>query len=612
MTLGSLRIKIFLNIVFWWVLWFFLLFVYALILHNNYYVAIADHAVYFIQLTADALIGIFSFLSYKQESDKKLRRFLLIVFLSICIGLFANEVYNLLFNIIGLKTTSAVINELWLIPYTIFLILQILSWGLLTYNVECKLDWSPKEWYIKVCFYQAAVLIILSSLFTTALKKMLVSPLGSIQIINTTLEAILFAMLSISLAKSNRRSLSYLSTGFLILLAFNIAHRFSYMSGYYYKTFDIAWLISFVYIIFGLGCFINEKNEKVKFHSYNSLHVITGSILMLFTSILFILFISLEFFITTLEVNAVGQVNILIDNMPSILIFAFTIAAILSKVISRHASLPLEKITKRIRLMQDGCLNINEVSKGNSNIHEIKNLDTFILKTLNQLQIANRAKSEFLMNMSHDFRTPASGICSMSKLLYQKMTDEKMKRLQKLVVGSSKQLLTLLDDVLEYSKLDNNSMPLDKETVNVNEILNEVITFSSAKVEEKGLIIKTSQPDIPLYHDIDRTLLQRILINLISNAIKFTENGSISVSIEQDMENNLAISVKDSGIGISPDNHDKIFEPFIRVESAETSKYSGIGLGLSNVKLMLHKLGGQITLSSSLGKGSIFTVVIPS
>jgi len=374
--------------------------------------------------------------------------------------LFSNEVYNLFFNVLEIKDINTYADFFWIFPYTIFLIIQNIIWCFYLYKAGILRGWLKGKWFLFVCFVQAPVLILISTIFTSAGKSILIAPLGWVQVVNTVLEAIFFIVLSFSLLKFKSKGVFYLSFGFLLLVAFNLAHRFSYMAGYYFKTFDAAWLVSFVFIVFGLFFFVKESKSDTDYYENSSLSVISGGILMLFTSILFAIFLFFQFFITGLEDGSRVHIKILIENMPSVLMFSFTLSILVAKIISTYTSKPLEKILRRINEAQAVEVGFDKLENGNYQISEISDLDKFILGAINKLHVANRAKSDFLMNMSHDFRTPASGIYSMSKLIYKKIPDAKLKNLQNLIVDSSRQLLNLLDEVLSYSQLTQSAYKL--------------------------------------------------------------------------------------------------------------------------------------------------------
>jgi signal transduction histidine kinase len=174
--------------------------------------------------------------------------------------------------------------------------------------------------------------------------------------------------------------------------------------------------------------------------------------------------------------------------------------------------------------------------------------------------------------------------------------------------------MNLLDEILHYSNLESGNSKSNVEKFDSLALVNEIIAFALPKIEEKGLSIKTHFPKNGIEYVGDRILLHRILLNLISNAIKFTPTGSIEISVSEvvkDSREFLRITIKDTGIGIAKEEQAKVFEAFYRVQTNDSSPYSGIGLGLSNVSLMLKEMEGEISLESRLGEGSTFIVQLP-
>ena len=256
----------------------------------------------------------------------------------------------------------------------------------------------------------------------------------------------------------------------------------------------------------------------------------------------------------------------------------------------------------------------NNITSGKFEIYEVEKLKTFILNTMNDIRKANLVKSEFLMNMSHDFRTPASGIMHMSRLVHERMPDDDLKKLQKMIVDSSEQLMAFLEDVLDYSRLGNDKLKLKNQYFDMIGLINELICFMTAKAHENNTAITTNYSSEKISYYGDREVIQRIILNILSNAIKFTHDGNVDVSVSMDAIDDkqwLAIKVIDTGVGIGEANHQLIFEPFYRVEPADSAKFAGIGLGLSNANLMVKKIGGWISLKSRVDLGSNFTIYLP-
>ncbi len=219
---------------------------------------------------------------------------------------------------------------------------------------------------------------------------------------------------------------------------------------------------------------------------------------------------------------------------------------------------------------------------------------------------AEIAKSEFLMDMSHDLRTPFSGILAVSNVLYEQEKDPAKKEMQGLVVQSARRLLSLLDQVLEITNLG--SKPLTYTDINLKEAINEVIELLDAEINFKGLSLSLYCPEITI--NTDKMRFNRILLNLMSNAVKFTHQGHIIVQVA--LKSHLHLSISDTGIGIPQDKLEFIFNKFAKLKRSNTEKnFPGSGIGLYIVKQFVDELGGTIQVQSQLGKGSAFTVSLP-
>jgi CheY-like chemotaxis protein/signal transduction histidine kinase/CHASE3 domain sensor protein len=244
-----------------------------------------------------------------------------------------------------------------------------------------------------------------------------------------------------------------------------------------------------------------------------------------------------------------------------------------------------------------------------------------------ELEISSRYKSEFLANMSHELRTPLNSILLLSKDLAQnkdKHLDEEELESAEIVYNSGKDLLNLIDDILNLSKIEAGKMTVNLEKLSLKEFQKGIKQHFTRLVKEKGLKLNVNlDTELPDFVETDAQKLDQIIKNLISNACKFTETGSIDVSIyrppaETDLrksglapKKSLAISVIDSGIGIPEDKQQEIFEAFQQADGSTSRKYGGTGLGLSISRELARLLGGEISLQSTVGKGSTFTLYIP-
>ena len=246
---------------------------------------------------------------------------------------------------------------------------------------------------------------------------------------------------------------------------------------------------------------------------------------------------------------------------------------------------------------------------------EERKLQNALSASLEIAKNANAAKSNFLANMSHDIRTPMNAIVGYSTLLIKDADDKnKVIEIGKKITYSSQHLLSLINDVLDMSKIESGRTSLNSDKVDVSEVINNIseIVQVQTKSKKQSFEIKT-KGNIPPYIYADKLRLTQILLNLLSNAVKYTEkNGTISLVVEGYGNNgqtcHLRFIVSDNGQGMSREFIEKIFEPFSRETNSMTNKIQGTGLGMSITKSIIDLMGGTIDIQSELGKGSVFTV----
>ena len=246
---------------------------------------------------------------------------------------------------------------------------------------------------------------------------------------------------------------------------------------------------------------------------------------------------------------------------------------------------------------------------------EERKLQNALSSSLEIAKNANAAKSNFLANMSHDIRTPMNAIVGYSTLLIKDADDKnKIIEIGKKITYSSQHLLSLINDVLDMSKIESGRTSLNSDKVDVSEVINNIseIVQVQTKSKKQSFEIKT-KGNIPPYIYADKLRLTQILLNLLSNAVKYTEkNGTISLVVEGYGNNgqtcHLRFIVSDNGQGMSREFIEKIFEPFSRETNSMTNKIQGTGLGISITKSIIDLMGGTIDIQSELGKGSVFTV----
>lgn len=240
-----------------------------------------------------------------------------------------------------------------------------------------------------------------------------------------------------------------------------------------------------------------------------------------------------------------------------------------------------------------------------------KHKSTRLKEAINQTQRANRAKSEFLATMSHEIRTPLNAIVGFTSLLLDTKLSYDQKDYVQSIRSSSSTLLSLINDILDVSKIEAGKMVLEAIEFDLRSIYLDIANIVADNVSQKKLeLISFIDPRIPRMIKGDPARLKQIILNLLNNAIKFTPSGTIAikVALEKMNEKNITLhfEVKDTGIGIEPRLLGRLFNPFTQADSSTTRRYGGSGLGLSICKQLAESMGGEVGVSSTLGKGSTF------
>jgi PAS domain S-box-containing protein len=253
-------------------------------------------------------------------------------------------------------------------------------------------------------------------------------------------------------------------------------------------------------------------------------------------------------------------------------------------------------------------------------------------------ETANRAKSEFLANMSHEIRTPMNAILGFSHLLQDLVTEPQSRFYLNAISASGKTLLALINDILDLSKIESGKLQLRYEPLSLQVLINEIVQIFSQKANEKKLaILAEIDPGLPPSIIFDEVRLRQILFNVVGNALKFTETGYVQIAVKSHQIQNsrsqagaweransqagvwergngkiqLELAIEDTGIGIAPEQQERIFDAFIQAEGQSDRKYGGTGLGLAITKRLTEMMGGTVQLQSELGKGSTFRFIFP-
>jgi PAS domain S-box-containing protein len=233
-----------------------------------------------------------------------------------------------------------------------------------------------------------------------------------------------------------------------------------------------------------------------------------------------------------------------------------------------------------------------------------------------ELEQASRLKSQFLANMSHEFRTPLNAILGYTHMLLQGVAGDLLpavKRQLQRIDSNGRHLMTIINEILDITRIEAGKMPMQLSEFNLNELVPEVMTELDPVIARSKLTVTPKLcPDLPMVYS-DRQKVKQIIVNLLSNALKFTHEGGIQITVDYEQVDRTAkVSVADTGIGISPEHHEKIFEDFRQVDDSPSRQYGGTGLGLAICRRLATALGGRITLESTMGKGSTFMLTIPA